>query len=196
MSWQLQGEGPLDLDRLSQFRVLVLNSSYEPIKIVNWKRAILLLLADKIEVLDCHPEAFVHSVCESYSLPSVVRILSFVRVRRRPKAHYSFSRHHIFMRDEYCCQYCAKTFSPKDLTLDHVMPVTRGGLKTWDNLVSCCVSCNQKKGSRTPEEAHMSLLKVPSKPRHPLIPELLNLRKRLPESWRPYIQHLESLIAS
>ncbi len=186
----------MELDLLMQFRVLVLNSSYEPIKIVNWKRAILLLLADKIEVLDCHPNVHIHSVFESFSLPSVVRIRSFVRVRRRHSAHYSFSRHHIFMRDEYRCQYCAKGFSPKDLTLDHVVPVTRGGLKTWENLVSCCVSCNQKKGSRTPEEAQMNLLKVPAKPRHPLIPELLHLRKRWPDSWLPYIQHLESLIAS
>jgi 5-methylcytosine-specific restriction endonuclease McrA len=187
-------EKPLDPE-LAQFRVLVLNSSYEPIKIVNWKRAILLFLADKIEVLDCHPNAVIHSVMESYSLPSVVRIRSFVRLRRRSRAHYSFSRQHIFMRDEYQCQYCLHTFSPRDLTLDHVMPVTRGGQKTWENLVCCCVGCNQKKGSKTPEEAGMNLMKVPRKPRHPLIPELLHLRKRLPDSWRPYIQHIESLIA-
>lgn len=188
----------MEPDQLAQFRVLVLNSSYEPIKIVHWKRAILLFLADKIEVLDCHPNAVVNSVMESFSLPSVVRIRSFVRLRsksRKSRAHYSFSRHHIFMRDEYNCQYCLKTFSAKDLTLDHVIPVTRGGQKTWENLVSCCVSCNQKKGSKTPIEAGMNLLKVPKKPRHPLIPEILHLRKRLPDSWRPYIQHIESLIA-
>jgi 5-methylcytosine-specific restriction endonuclease McrA len=174
---------------LAERRVLVLNSSYEPIKIVNWQRAILMLLADKIEVIDTH-EDLVRSVCLSFRLPSVVRIRSYVRTRRRHVGS-SFTRYHIFLRDENRCQYCGGEFPVNKLTLDHVIPLKHGGPRSWSNLVAACVPCNQRKGSRTPEEAEMPLSKKPGPPPHHLLPDLLYLKQKVPDSWRPFLAGIE-----
>jgi len=174
---------------LARVRVLVLNASYEPIKIISWQRAMLLWLAEKVDVIEEHPDVAVHSVSSSFTLPSIVRIRQYVRPRRI-RTKVAFSRNHIFLRDNHQCQYCRKSPPLKDLTLDHVVPATRGGPRTWDNLVTACRDCNQKKGSRTPEESGMSLLSAPRRVPLNFLPDILLLRKQIPETWKIYLGEL------
>jgi 5-methylcytosine-specific restriction endonuclease McrA len=173
---------------LQRSRVLVLNASWEPYRVVSWQRAILLLMGGKIEVLDSY-EILVRSPSVSLQIPSVVRMKKFVIPKRR-NAIVRFSRQHVFLRDDHRCQYCRNVFPAKDLTLDHVVPVVRGGKKTWSNIVTCCAGCNQRKGARTPYEAGFVGFRAPREPDHGFIPDLLLLKEKVPVSWRPFLDHL------
>ena len=137
--------------------VLVLNASYEPINVCAARRALVLVLkgvASAEEVSLCA----IHSARNSVHLPSVIRLLEYRRIPRQTRA---LSRKNILMRDRYTCQYCHKTLASGELTLDHVIPRSRAGESAWENLVACCHLCNNRKGSRTPEEAGMKLLRQP-----------------------------------
>jgi len=133
---------------------LLLNASYEPLKIINWKRALTLLMTGKAEAVENY-ETEVRSQKKSYVLPAVIRLIKRVRFRRKT---LKFSRENVYLRDNHTCHYCGKGFSPKDLTFDHVMPRSRGGRTTWKNIATSCKPCNQAKGDQTPEEAGMSLM--------------------------------------
>lgn len=163
---------------------LLLNATYEPLKVIHWKRAITLLFQGKVEVLAFHDRE-IRGVSVSVRLPSVLRLLQFVRVRTRRKVR--FSRANLFLRDGYRCQYCGKRFPVRDLTFDHVIPASRGGRKTWENIVTACWWCNNKKSGRTPEEAGMRLIRKPQEPRWlPALTLTLGI-KDTPESWRDYL---------
>ena len=106
---------------------------------------------------------------------------------KRPFAEVPFSRPNVYARDEYHCQYCADRFPTGELTFDHVIPVARGGHKGWDNIVTCCVACNRRKGDRTPEQAQMKLIRKPRRPEAlPSLTLSLGLH-RAPESWRDFL---------
>src|SRR5438034_11253991 len=141
-------------DRL-QKPVLVLNASYEPINICAARRALVLVLKGVAAAEEESMHA-IHSARAAVPLPSVIRLLEYRRIPHQTRA---LSRKNILMRDRYTCQYCMKTMSSGDLTLDHVMPRSRKGETTWENLVACCHPCNNRKGSRTPEEANMRLVR-------------------------------------
>jgi 5-methylcytosine-specific restriction endonuclease McrA len=141
-------------------QVLVLNQNYEPLNITSMRRAVTLLHLGKAEVVEVS-DADLHSVREAMAAPSVVRLSYFVR---RPFPELRVSRKGIFARDDHRCQYCGAQDVP--LTLDHVVPTSRGGKNDWLNLVTCCVACNNKKGSRTPLEAGMPLPVTPYRPRY------------------------------
>lgn len=164
---------------------MILNSGYEPIKVVSWQKAIILWLQDKVEVLEYHT-IYVHSASATFQLPSVLRLRSYVR------PYFGFgvklSRQNIFLRDNKTCQYCHKHFSEKKLTIDHVLPISRGGRHEWSNVVAACSQCNNKKGSLTPVEAGMNLLRTPSKPRW--LPSWdLDVREHsVPPAWKMYLQ--------
>ena len=163
--------------------VLVLNITYEPLKIVDWKKAITLLFLGKVEVLEEYGRE-IHSVSFSVKLPAVVRLLKMVK---RPKTPIKFSRQKIYARDKYRCQYCGDKFAPEDLTYDHVLPRSRGGRTEWRNIVTCCVECNRRKGGRTPVEAGMRLIRKPSRPNWvPALRITLGVRE-IPQSWRDYL---------
>lgn len=163
--------------------VLVLNITYEPLKIVDWKKAITLLFLGKVEVLEEYGRE-IHSVSFSVKLPAVVRLLKMVK---RPKTPIKFSRQNIYARDKYRCQYCGDKFAPEDLTYDHVLPRSRGGRTEWRNIVTCCVECNRRKGGRTPVEAGMRLIRKPSRPNWvPALRITLGVRE-IPQSWRDYL---------
>ncbi len=142
-------------------QVLLLNITYEPLKIINWKKAITLLMLGKVEVLEEYGRD-IHSVSFTIKLPSVVRLLMMVR---RPRNEVRFSRHNIYARDKYKCQYCGQKLPVEDLSYDHVVPKSRGGKTLWNNIVTSCMACNRKKGGRTPKEANMKLIRKPSKPK-------------------------------
>jgi 5-methylcytosine-specific restriction endonuclease McrA len=138
--------------------VLVLNQNYEPLNICSARRAIVLVLGGKAEVLEHHPEV-IATASVVIDCPSVIRLGHMIR---RPPPNVKLSRREIFRRDQYTCQYCNR-MTP-DLTLDHIMPRHRGGGYTWENLVSACRACNHRKGGRTPEEARMHLARAPFRP--------------------------------
>ena len=138
--------------------VLVLNQNYEPLNICRVKRAIILILNGKAEILQNNSDQ-IRSATFSMISPSVVRLAHMVR---RPRPQPRLTRHRVFSRDNHTCQYCGK--QTRNLTLDHVVPRYRGGEHSWKNVVSACKECNQRKAGRTPSEASMILLKKPCQP--------------------------------
>ncbi|MCM2258601.1 MAG: HNH endonuclease [Vicinamibacteria bacterium] len=166
-------------------QTLVLNASYEPLRIVTWQKAITLLFQGKVEVL-AHHDREIRGVTVRVKLPSVLRLLRHVRMKRA-FAHVPFSRTNVYARDQHRCQYCGHRFAPVELTFDHVVPVARGGQKGWDNIVTCCIPCNRRKGDRTPEEAGLALLRKPRRPDHPPALTLSLGVNRAPDSWRDFL---------
>lgn len=139
----------------------------------------------KVEVIE-HYDREIHSMSFSLKMPSVVRLLKFVKIRVR-KDYVPFTRANIYARDKHTCQYCAQAFETEDLTFDHVVPVAHGGRKDWTNIVTACLTCNTRKGARTPAEAGMTLRRLPRKPAStPALRVTVGLR-RTPESWRNWL---------
>jgi 5-methylcytosine-specific restriction endonuclease McrA len=166
-------------------QALLLNATFEPLKVVDWQKAITLWCQGKVEVIAEHDRE-IRTVKFSFKLPSVIRLLRFVKIKRRFD-YVPFSRNNIYARDNHTCQYCSKQFPTSDLTFDHVVPVAQGGRKDWENIVTCCINCNRRKGGRTPAEAGMRLLKAPRRPDSaPAIRITIELRSA-PESWRDYL---------
>ena len=145
----------------TRLMTLLLNATYEPLRVVQWQKAVTLLCQGKVEVLECHDRE-IRGITISFKLPSVMRLLKVVKLK---SAHRSvkFSRINIFTRDKYTCQYCCKRFRTEELTFDHVVPIANNGKKTWKNIVTACWRCNNKKSGRTPEEARMRLMKKTGK---------------------------------
>jgi 5-methylcytosine-specific restriction endonuclease McrA len=162
----------------------MLNSSYQPVQLVTWQKALILWLQDKVEVLEFH-EQLVRSASESFHLPSVMRLKKYVR--RKPIPRLRFSRENVYARDRYTCQYCARQFPSKELTLDHVVPASKFGRKDWTNVVTACRPCNHRKGNRTPIGAGMPLLNEPRIPLWlPVIEPIIEI-EHVPEKWLPYL---------
>jgi len=163
---------------------LLLNVTYEPIKVVPWQCAMTLWCQGKVEIVETHDRE-VRAVTFAFKLPSIVRLLRFVKVRNLHRV--KFSRANIYVRDDYTCQYCARQFEPEDLTFDHVVPVARGGRRSWENIVTACMPCNRRKDARTPAEAGMTLLRQPRRPAASArFRATIGIRKT-PESWRDYL---------
>jgi 5-methylcytosine-specific restriction endonuclease McrA len=171
-------------------QVLLLNITYEPLRIINWKKAITLLCLGKVEVIEEYGRD-IHSVSFTIKLPSVVRLLKLVK---KPKSAVKFSRQNIYLRDRYRCQYCGLQHPTEELTYDHVLPKSRGGKTEWENIVTCCVGCNRQKGGRNPTEARMNLVRKPTRPSWvPAIKITIGL-KQIPQTWRDYLYwHVELL---
>ena len=159
--------------------VLVVNQNYEPLNICGVRRAVVLLLGEKAQMLEDGRGAF-HSATASFPIPSVIRLTHMVR---RPVLTVRLARREVFWRDGYTCQYCGAP--TRALTLDHVVPRVRGGSHSWENVVSACVPCNHRKAGRTPREAGMRLLKAPSVPR--ATPYHLFLRHPVRDEWRKFL---------
>lgn len=139
--------------------VLVLNQNYEPLNVCRARRAIVLLWRGKAEVLEKN-SAVISSPTLAIDVPSVVRLVYLIK---RPRMQRKLSRREVFVRDNHTCQYCSK--QTRDLTIDHVIPRHLGGEHMWENVVSACKACNQRKAGRSPRSAGMSLLRQPSPPR-------------------------------
>ena len=137
-------------------QVLVLNASYEPLNITTWRRAMVMMLKGKAESLEEDPSKRIR---QNIMLPTVIRLRQFVRV---PFRELPLTRRNILQRDNNFCQYCG--YKGEKLSLDHVIPRSRGGSHTWENVTTACLPCNVIKGNRTPEEASMFLRRTPYKP--------------------------------
>ena len=144
-------------------RVLVLNATYEPLSIVSVQRAIVLLLKEKAEMVESAEERL-HAAYASLPVPLVIRLVYYVRIPR--PIMLAPSRRSVMARDNFTCQYCGATPGRAVLTLDHVLPRSRGGQTSWDNVVTACRPCNVRKGNRTPEEAMMVLRHQPGRPNY------------------------------
>jgi len=144
-------------------RVLVLNATYEPLSIVSVRRALVLLLKEKAELIECAEERL-HAAYTSLPVPLVIRLVYYVRIPRQ--VTMAPTRHSVLQRDNHTCQYCGATGAQAALTLDHLLPSSRGGETTWENVVTACRTCNMRKGDRTPDEAHMILRRRPGRPHY------------------------------
>ncbi len=160
----------------------MLNATYEPLSVVSVRRAVVLLLKDKAEMVEA-TRARLRAENLSMPVPSVIRLVAYVRLPHRMAL--PVSRRTILARDNFTCQYCGGSPGRAQLTVDHVVPSSRGGASTWENVVTACLACNQRKGNRTPEEAGMPLLAPPGRPRYVA---LVMLRQgRAAESWMKYM---------
>jgi 5-methylcytosine-specific restriction endonuclease McrA len=161
-------------------KVLILNQNYEPMSVINAKKAIVLLYLGKAELIEAHAGHRIRSVSTSMPFPSIVRLSMYVRV---PFKKIILSRKNILRRDGHRCQYCGR--SDLSLTIDHVLPLSRGGEDTWENLVCACVQCNNRKGDRTPDESSMPLRRKPMRPNH--VTFIRHVMGSLDERWKPYL---------
>jgi 5-methylcytosine-specific restriction endonuclease McrA len=160
-------------------KVLVLNASYEPLNITTWRRAVVLLLKGKAEQLEYQQ----HYIYSKFPVPTVIRLRYYVRV---PYKEIPLTRRNILERDDHTCQYC--DYKGDNLTLDHVIPRSRGGKDTWENLVAACVRCNVNKGNRTPTEAHMPLRIEPRRPYSSLHFEVARyIKSGRNKEWKKYV---------
>ncbi|MBN2057606.1 MAG: HNH endonuclease [Candidatus Saganbacteria bacterium] len=163
-------------DGPSYHKVLVLNSTYAPINITSWRRAMVLLYKGKANGV-----AFNGCMINGrLRLPEVIKLSNYVPL---PFAEIVLSRKNLYLRDNHACQYCGRTTG--QMTIDHVIPRSRGGKDTWDNLVVCCARCNNRKGDRNLEEAGMRLSGVPYRPPSNLYLQMTRLAN-VPQSWFEY----------
>ena len=164
-------------------RTLLLSQGYEPIKVISWQRAMTLVTLDKVEVVEEY-DAEVRATSLLVRVPAVVRLRKAFRRHAKP---VKFSRVNIYARDAYRCQYCGIKCTIDQLTYDHVVPRSRGGRTSWENIVSCCYACNARKANRTPAEAKMKLRTTPVRPAWIPAVQIRVSTKSVPDAWRDYV---------
>jgi len=183
--------------------VLVLNRSYFPVNVTTVKHAFCMLYRGAARAVDGQYETFdyeswsqisaerreeavglVHSLIK---IPWVIMLVTYDRI---PKTQVRFTRANIFARDRSVCQYCGKIFSRNELSIDHVVPRSYGGISVWENVVCCCYCCNKKKGGRTPKQAGMKLLNTPHKPRWTPF-NRVSFRDLKRKEWLPYLTMID-----
>ncbi len=163
--------------------VLFLDHTFRPLRVECWQRAVCDLMLQKVEVIAYSEDKTIQGVSEQHLMPSVVRVL---RKFDRNKIRVKFSRLNIYARDAFTCQYCEKRFDTEHLTFDHVVPKSKKGKTTWENIVTCCVACNKGKADKTLKEAGLTLRRKPKKPT--LLPHVSAhmARGNVPPEWRDY----------
>jgi 5-methylcytosine-specific restriction endonuclease McrA len=178
---------PLEPHQRSVHRpVLVLNQNYEPLNVCNVRRALMLVFGEKAEILEVYRSPVI-SPSREYTAPSVIRLIYLIR---RPRPRVKLTRREVFIRDEHTCQYCG--VRTNDLTIDHIIPRSRGGQHTWENLVSACRSCNHRKGGKPLADSRMRLKREPFEPRagaYYAIQRRLNAS--ISDEWRRFIPGYE-----
>ena len=168
---------------------LVLNAdfrplSYYPLSLWSWQDAIKAVFMDRVNIVSEY-DTVVRSPSFDMRLPSVVSLKSYIKPSRTP----AFTRFNVFLRDGFACQYCGAPGTAQDLTFDHVIPRSRGGRTTWQNIVAACGPCNLRKGGRTPGQAHMPVRRLPHRPN---AYQLQEAGRRFPphylhQSWLDYL---------
>lgn len=171
-------------------KTLFLNQNYEPLQLMSWERAVHLFFLDKVEVLEDYDQK-IRSPSFSMGIPAVVISKHYIK---NQKQITRFSRMNIFLRDNFTCLYCGHQFAKSFLTLDHVVPKSKGGGKTWNNIVTACKDCNRIKGDKTPSEAKMPLVKLPRVPNIKEYIIYLGIDSRtIPSQWVQYLPGIESV---
>lgn len=157
-------------------KVLVLNSSHTPLNITSWRRAMVLLYKGKAQCME-YDGAFING---KFRLPEIIKLNHYVLM---PHQSIVLSRKNIYLRDNYTCQYCGKR--GMTMTIDHIIPKSRGGKDHWENLVVCCPRCNNRKSDRSLEESGMKLIGTPYRPSSTLYLHMTRLCN-IPKSWYNY----------
>ena len=160
--------------------MLVLNATYEPINVCTVKRAVVLLLKDKAEVIE-HSEWELRSASASIQRPIVIRLVTYVRIPRDTHRR-KITRRAVFARDEWTCQYCG---SRANLTVDHVIPKSKGGNSSWENIVASCAPCNRRKGDALPRQVGMHLVRQPRTPNPHVFIRVAS--PTIPTAWQQYL---------
>lgn len=164
-------------------QTLLLTPWFAPHQVISWQTAVTLSFLGKVEVLETYDDE-VRSPSVVIRAPAVVRLKRHPGTRRRG---VKFSRTNVFARDGFRCQYCATELAAGELTYDHVVPRVQGGKTTWENIVAACYGCNAKKRDRTPEQAGMTLLRRPVRPKSlPAVPIVMLAARRIPAVWAHY----------
>ncbi len=180
----------MNLDRL---RTLILNTDGRPMAVVSWKKAISLMMGDRLVQLDFYDGIKIHDgKGVAYPVPAVAMTRKYVR---RNAGQVPFCRKNILIRDQLRCGYCGHQFDPRSLTMDHVVPRSKwkgqGSPTTWENIVACCESCNKRKADLTCEQAKMFPLTRPTRPKQgEIFLGLSPWRDHIPREWLPYLQNL------
>lgn len=164
-------------------RTLLLNQGYEPLGAISWQRAVCMLTMGKCELVEEYDDEFVRSVSIVLKLPAVIRLVNSFR---RTKQRVRYRKQNVFARDRWTCQYCGEQKPSSELTVDHVVPRSRGGKTEWENVTTSCKACNHVKADRTPEQARMRLRSRPYRPDWVPILTIQLFREQLPEPWRAY----------
>ena len=162
-----------------EYKTLKLDAAYRPIEIINGTEALIMCLIGKARTIETY-DKFIRSPSKIFKIPSVIVLCRVIKFRF---SALHCNRKAIIIRDNNTCQYCQKSFSDKELTLDHILPKSRGGRKTWTNMVTACKKCNQKKGNKTPEEANMTLTKMPKKPKN----NFFDSKSKIQQIWKDYL---------
>jgi 5-methylcytosine-specific restriction endonuclease McrA len=160
--------------------VLVLNATYEPINVCTVRRAVVLLLKEKAEVIE-RSETVLRSSNSTFTKPIVIRLVSYVRIPRDTHGR-KITRRALFARDNWTCQYCG---ARANLTVDHVIPRSKGGTSSWDNVVASCAPCNRRKGDRLPPQVGMELRRQPRPPGPTVFIHVAS--PRIPTAWEQYL---------
>ena len=160
--------------------VLLLNADYEPLSVCSPQRAVRLMLLGKVDKVEDSGGFTLRSSCSQMTLPGVLKLNHYRRVYKRD---IPITKRNVIRRDGSVCQYCGDRSS--NMTIDHVIPKSRGGRDSWDNLVCACPQCNAKKGDRTPAQAQMLLKHKPKRPRY--FSFAMAKLMQVPEAWRPYL---------
>ncbi len=160
--------------------MLVLNATYEPINVCTVRRAVVLLLKEKAEIVE-HAGWELHSASRTVSRPMVIRLVTYVRIPRDTHRR-KITRRAVFARDDWTCQYCG---ARANLTVDHVIPRSKGGGSSWDNIVASCAPCNRRKGDALPRQVGMRLLKQPRTPNPRVFIQVAS--PTIPASWKAYL---------
>ncbi|MFQ5958780.1 MAG: HNH endonuclease [Alphaproteobacteria bacterium] len=177
------------LASLERYPALVLNAdyrplSYFPLSLWSWQDAVKAVFLDRVNILSEYDRS-VRSPSIEFKLPSVISLKRYIPMTRRP----AFTRFNVFLRDRFACQYCGTGFPTEELTFDHIVPRSRGGRATWENVVTACVRCNRSKGDRLASESRMHPLVEPSVPTVRRLQEYGRAFRPdyLHESWRDYL---------
>lgn len=172
---------------IQNVKVLVLDASWQPMQIIDWQRAFVLLAENKVEVIKNYIDKFVHSARETFNIPSVIRFIKKITKKQRK---VKFSRDNVYLRDKATCQYCGKkNISREEFTIDHIKPRSQGGISSFENCCVCCEKCNRFKANMTPEQAGMRLLNKPIKPRNTF--QAFTWIKSFPLDWRDFLKSVE-----
>ncbi len=160
--------------------VLVLNFTYEALNITSFQRAVKLIFSGKAEIVSDR-ERLLCSPTLAMRMPSIIRMLYYIR---RPMQRVALTKKNILLRDDHTCQYCGLR-GERMMTVDHVIPRSKGGPSTWENLVCACMRCNNRKNNRSPDHANMSLRRKPRTPKY--IPWIQIKRNTLPNEWHKFL---------
>ncbi len=166
--------------KIGSKRALVLNQDYSPVTVCNIQKAFLLVYLKKAELVATDEILKLRSISKAYPFPSVIRLINYVSM---PYRGVMLTRQNIFKRDGHNCQYCG---SDKDLTLDHLIPRSKGGKSSWNNLVTACKRCNARKGDNNPEASGLKLSRQPFKPSHVMF--IRDFSGTVSEQWMPYLK--------